>query len=335
MDKNNMSKNDMDKLYIFLVQTKEKDYEEFSRLLFRRTRMNVKEIASIIFENKVGYDEVMIKEMKIIMSYIVNKKLNKVSKELKSAVDKIKLKEIKEETTALNYPGLETNKQLLEMKRDASLKTTKEMLKDVFKKKYIDEENSDKLSRLVSFNLGKITDEEYLNFIKIKYGIDPISIENIELVEDVIINEINTVTNKLAMLEYYSENNDLEGIKSIEIPNQLYKSEEYQTSLKNVTYSKLRRLEHLQRVLLSLYDRIIKIKETKDCSNFEKLKSNEIHYLNENYPFLGEVYKQLDNTNRIYKTSVSDLKTVLDTRKDSLSKEFNKRFLLVNKEAQE
>ena len=335
MDKNNMSKNDMHKLYIILVQSKDLSYEEFSKSLFKRTRMNVKEVVNVIFENKINYDEDMIKEMKLIISYVVNKKLNKVSKELESAVNKIKLKEIREEKTALTYPGIETNKQLLEMKRDASLNTTREILNEVFEKNYLDKEKVKKVSSLVSLNLGKLTDDEYLKFIKIKYDIDPISIDNLELIEDVVLNEINIITNKLAMLEYYYENNDLEGIKSIEVPNQLYKSEEYQTSLGNITYSKTRRLEHLQDVLVSLYNRIIKIKETKNCSDFERLNSNEIHYLNENYPSLGEVYKQIDNTIKIYKKSVVDIKTILDTRKDSLSKEFNKRFLLINKEAQE
>ncbi len=331
----NIDKNYMDKLYLFLVENKELDFEEVSKNMYLRFKMSVRDILKLICENKANYMEDRIYQMKLIISYILKRKQGNVSDSLKNEVDKIKLKEIVLPVSLLTYPGFIERKRMEKMKREDSISKTKEILNEVIEKNYVEKKDANKIATLVKANLKSIDDETYLEYLRIRYNLYPILENDLYLIEDIILTEINDLTNKLAMLEYYASINDVEGIKSIEIKNQSYKSEEYQNSVGNIAYSKTRRLNHLIEVLLNLYNRIRDIKEQKDCLNFKKLESNDITYLNANYPVLANVYKNIDNTYKIYKTFVQDINNVVDSRKESISKEFNKKFLLINKEAQE
>lgn len=328
------------KLYDLMIDNKYLDYKSFIKIVekeFKKENVD-NDIKQYIKKMKHSVSIAKAHEMVLILKYMIAKSKNDIEtiRNLKEEVDKIGTATFE---NVEGFSSMQVPKKAIQKKEQLHEQYLEKLKTDVdtmiLEKKNIDElseegnlvSNVKNLMAGIKKNIGIIGIDKYIEILKIQFGLQEISIEDLEQFEYAINFFIKNLETNIELYNNYDTNNpdDIKEIYNLYEKGQEKLKFEYKINPKKMKSWKLRKMN----VLLAKYSELRNILNNFNGNNlnFGVLDNNALRILKNDEEFVYQFYINLINIINVYNTQVKNIYSVNDEVKNKLCNQYIKKLL--------
>lgn len=328
------------KLYDLMIDNKYLDYKSFIKIVekeFKKENVD-NDIKQYIKKMKHSVSIAKAHEMVLILKYMIAKSKNDIEtiRNLKEEVDKIGTATFE---NVEGFSSMQVPKKAIQKKEQLHEQCLEKLKTDVdtmiLEKKNIDElseegnlvSNVKNLMAGIKKNIGIIGIDKYIEILKIQFGLQEISIEDLEQFEYAINFFIKNLETNIELYNNYDTNNpdDIKEIYNLYEKGQEKLKFEYKINPKKMKSWKLRKMN----VLLAKYSELRNILNNFNGNNlnFGVLDNNALRILKNDEEFVYQFYINLINIINVYNTQVKNIYSVNDEVKNKLCDQYIKKLL--------